>query len=66
MPSLAVGDEHLVLARAQVLEPQPQHLAAAQAAEEHGLDHGAVPVGAQRPHKGVHLVGRQDLRQRPR
>ena len=57
MAALAVGHEHLVLARAQILEPQPQHLTAPQPAEEHGLDHGPVPVPAQHVHERVHLVG---------
>ncbi len=66
MPTLAVGHEDLVLARAQILHAQSEHLAAPQAPEEHGLDHGPVPVRAQRGEQRVHLIGRQDPRQCPR
>jgi len=66
VPTLAVRHEDLVLARPQILEAKPQHLTAPQAAQQHGLDHGPVPVGAQCRQQRVHLIGRQDPRQRPR
>ena len=44
-------------------QPQPEHLAAAQAAEHHGEDHGPVPMGAQRTNQCVDVTGREDLRQ---
>ena len=43
---LAVGDEHLSLAGDDLAQPQPQDLAAPQPTEQHGRDHGAVPVRA--------------------
>ena len=64
MAALAVAHEHPALAGAQVLEAQPEHLAAAQPAEHHGLDHGPVPPAAQRRDQGVDLGRVEDLRQR--
>jgi hypothetical protein len=65
VPALALGDEDPPLAQTKVLESEPQHLATAQAAEQHGLGHGPVPIGAQRRHQRLDLVGVQDARQAP-
>ena len=46
--ALALGDEHPPLGDPQVLQPQPEDLAAAQPAEHHRRDHRPVPVRAQR------------------
>ncbi len=62
--TLAVGDEDATLGHPQVLQPQPEHLAAAQPAQQHRGDHGPVPVGAQRPGEGVDLGRGQNPRQR--
>src|ERR671918_329943 len=43
MAALAIGDEHPPLDRAQILQPQAKHLAAAQPTEHHRFDHGPVP-----------------------
>jgi hypothetical protein len=43
----------------------PEHLATPQTAEQHGLGHGPVPIGAQRRHERLDLVGVQDARQSP-
>ena len=56
----AFGDEHPPLAQSQIGEPQPEHLAAPEAAEHHGLGHGPVPLGAQRAHERLDLVGVED------
>ena len=66
MPALTFGDEKPSLAWVHVTEPQPEHLAATQPAEQHGLHHGPVPVRAQGGHERVDLVRGQDPRQRPR
>ena len=58
--ALALSDEHPPLAETQVRETQPEHLAAPQAAQHHGLGHGTVALGAQRPHQRVDLVGIED------
>ena len=63
MAALALGDEHPPLAQTQILEAQPEHLAAAQTAQHHRLHHGPVPLGAQRRHQRGQLVGIQDARQ---
>ena len=47
--ALALGDEDPPLAETKVFEAQPQHLATAEAAEQHGLGHSPVPIGAQSP-----------------
>ena len=65
MTALALGDEDPPLAETEVFEPQPQHLATPKAAEQHGLGHGPVPIGAQRLHERFDLVGVQDARQTP-
>ena len=57
LPSLI---EHPPLAETEVRETQPEHLAAPQAAEHHGLGHGPVALGAQRPHQHVDLFGVED------
>ena len=62
---LALGDEHPPLGHPQVLQPQPEDLAAAQPAQHHRRDHRPVPLRAQRPHQRIHLGRRQDLRQPP-
>ena len=49
--ALALSDEHPPLAEAQVAQAKTEHLAAPQTAEHHGLGHGPVPLGAQRPHR---------------
>ena len=58
--ALAFSDQHPPLAEAQIAETQPEHLAAPQAAQHHGLGHGPVPLGAQRSHERVDLVGVED------
>ena len=42
---------------------RPITSAAAQPAQGHGLHHGPIPVGAQRPHQRGQLLGIQDARQ---
>ena len=44
--ALALRHEHPPLAQAQVPELKTENLASPQAAEQHGLDHGAVASGA--------------------
>ena len=63
--ALALGDEHPPLGDPQVLQPQPEDLAAAQPAEHHRRDHRPVPVGAQRGGQRVDLRRGQDPRQPP-
>ena len=63
MAALAVGDEHPPLAETQVLEPQPEHLAAAQPTQQHRLHDRPVPLGAQRRHQRLDLGRLQDPRQ---
>ena len=58
--ALALGDEHPTPADPQVLQAQGQHLAAPQAAQDHGLDHRPVPGGAQGGDEGVDLGRLQD------
>ena len=53
--ALASDDEHAPLADHEIAEAQPQHLAPAQTAEHHGLDHSPVPLGAQGAKQGVHF-----------
>ena len=55
--ALALGDEQRALADLDVGQAQSEDLAAAQAAEDHGKDHGPVPVGAQRTDQGVDVAG---------
>lgn len=55
--ALALGDEQAMLAGGDVLQAQAEHLATAQAAEQHRLHNGPVPMGAQSGHEAVHLVG---------
>jgi hypothetical protein len=64
-PRLALDDEHPPLSDVQVLQAQPQDLAAAQPAEDHRRDHGPVPVRAQCRGQRIHLGRRQDPRQSP-
>ena len=66
MAALALRDEHPAFPRVQILQPQPQDLASAQAAQHHGLDHGPVPIPAQRRQQSIDFAGRQDPGQRPR
>ena len=49
MAALAVGDEHPPLPDPHIAEPQPEHLAAAQPAEHHRLDHRPVPLACAAP-----------------
>ena len=65
MTALALGDEHPPLGEAQVTQPQPEDLTAAQPAQHHRRDHGPVPVRAQRGGQHVNLGRAEDLRQRP-
>jgi hypothetical protein len=58
--ALALGDQHPPLAEPQVAESQTEHLAAPQPSEHHGLGHGPVPLGAQRSHERLDLVGIED------
>ncbi len=60
MSALALSDQHPPLAEAQIGEPQPEHLAAPQPSEHHGLGHGPIPLGAQRTHERLDLVGVED------
>ncbi len=46
--ALALGHEQPSLTGAEVLNTQAQHLAAAQPAQQHRVDHGPVAVGPQR------------------
>ena len=39
---------------------RPEHLAAPEPSEHHGLGHGPVPLGAQRAHERLDLVGVED------
>jgi len=55
--ALAFGDEHSPLAETQIGELQPEHFAAAEPSEDHGLGHGPVPLGAQRTHERLDLIG---------
>ena len=65
MSALAVGNEDPPLTETQILEPEPEHLAAPQTAQQHRLGHGPVPLGAQRRHERLDLVEIQDPRQSP-
>ena len=60
MAALAFSDEHPPLAEPQIAQAKTEDLAAPQAAEHHGLGHGPVPLGAQRSHQRVDLVGVED------
>jgi len=61
--ALAVDHEHPPLAQSQILEPQPEHLAATQPAEQHRLDHRPVPLRAQGAHERLHFGGVEDAGQ---
>src|SRR5215211_6155158 len=62
----AVGDEQAPLPGVDIAEPQPQHLAAAQPAEQHRQHHRPVAPGPQRAKQRVDVGGREHPRQRPR
>ena len=66
MAALALGDEHPPFRDPQILQPQPQDLAAAQPAQHHRRDHRPVPMRPQRRRQRVDLGRGQDPRQRPR
>jgi hypothetical protein len=66
MAALALGDEHPLLARMHIGQPQAKYLAAAQPAQQHRLDHRPVPVRAQRGQEHVRLAWVDHPRQRPR
>jgi hypothetical protein len=53
----ALGDEQAPLPGLDVAQPQAEHLAAAQPAQHHGLDHGPVPLRPQGSDQGVDLNG---------
>jgi hypothetical protein len=55
--ALAVTDEHPALAGAEVADAQAEHLAAAQAAQHHRLDHGPVTPTPQRGDERVTSAG---------
>ena len=63
--TLALSHEQSTLSRPHVTEAEAEHLAATQAAQDHGLDHGPIALGAQRRHERVDLGRLQDLWQRP-
>jgi hypothetical protein len=63
MTALAFHHDQPPVSDLHVLEPQPQHLAAAQPRQQHRHHHGAVPVGAQRAKQPVRLGWLQDPRQ---
>ena len=65
MSALAVCNEDPPLTETQILEPEPEHLAAPQTAQQHRLGHGPVPLGAQRRHERLDLAEIQDPRQAP-
>jgi hypothetical protein len=48
MTTLTINDEHPPLRRTEILQPQTEHLAAAQPAQQHRFDHGPIPPTAQR------------------
>ena len=66
MAALAIGDEHPPVRRLQILEPQPDHLAATQPAEHHRFEHRPVTPPANRPQQRDHVGRVEHLRQRPR
>ena len=66
MTALAVDDEHRPVGDTDVAEAQPEHLAAAQPAEQHRQHHRPIPRRAQRRQQRVDLARREDPRQRPR
>ncbi len=55
-----VARQHPPLPESDVLEAKAQHLAAAQPAQHHGVDHDAVALGAQRIDEDVHLGRAED------
>ena len=61
MAALAFDDEHSPIGDLQVAQAQTQHLAAAQPAEQHRLDHRPIPPRPQRPPQSVDLDRGQDL-----
>jgi hypothetical protein len=63
MAALALRDEHPPLAQPEVLEPQAEHLATAQPAQQHRLDDGSIAFGAKRRHQRLDLGWLQDARQ---
>jgi hypothetical protein len=65
MTALAVSDEHSAFGDPQVLQPQPEDLAAAQPAEHHRGHHRPIPMGAQRGEQRINLARFEDPRQRP-
>jgi hypothetical protein len=62
MAAPAVGHKHVMLTGAKILETQTKDLAAAQTAQQHGLDYGPIAVLTQRCHQGVHLLGTENPR----
>jgi hypothetical protein len=64
--ALALGDEHALLSGAEVLQAQPEDLAAAQPAQQHRLDHGLVAPRAQCGHQRIDLLRVDHARQRAR
>ena len=64
MAALAVSDEHRSISYPDIAQPQPEHFATAQPAEQHRQHHRPIPRRAQRPEQGVDLARRQDPRQR--
>ena len=65
MTTLAIGDEHPPLRDPQILHPQAQHLTPAQPTQHHRRDHRPIPMTTQSPAQRVHILRRQDQRQRP-
>ncbi len=65
MAALALGDEQRTVRHPDVLEPQPEDLAAPQPAQQHRQDHRPVPVRPQRVEERPDLLRGEDPRQRP-
>jgi len=61
--ALALRDGHPPLAQPEILEPQAEHLATAQPAQQHRLDDGPIAFGAKRRHQRLDLRRLQDARQ---
>ena len=64
--TLALGNEQRPLGHRDISESQAQHLTTPQAAENHGQDHGPVPLRPQRPEQSIDLRRCEDLGQRTR
>ena len=65
MATLALDDEDPALAEADVLQPESERLAPAEATEQHGFGDGPVTSGPQRGKEGGCFFGVEDPRQTP-